>query len=291
MAVKVSGTEVITDNIGLDNIVGASGIHGSLHPSPSVITSNVTFSNAMQTCIMTGNQSFTISGASEGRTTCVLLDTTSNAYTPTFPSTIAWSLDGSVAEPTWATYRHWQITLLSGVGGGYQIGSAVGYTAQSATPPTEAVTLHGTTSTPEEVWDGIGTGALEIGWRFKADGNVYKWQHPNNTQGNGETLYSTTKWNNITPTFNTGVNPSNTWYIRFSNFSGASISTTYSSSLNIWIPLNTTREITWYNNQQSNAVGTVEGVGKVEIGYVAGGGSPSSVTATGYYKVTYSGTA
>ena len=49
--------------------------------------------------------------------------------------------------------------------------------------------------------------------------------------------------------------------------------------------------ITWYNNQQSNAVGTVEGVGKVEIGYAAGGGSPSSVTATGYYKVTYSGTA
>ena len=272
MAIKISNSTIIDDNRSFINIQSTAGTYGDLHASPSSVTSNITLSNSIQTCIMTGNQTFTISGGDEGRTTALLLDTTSSGHTPTFPSSIKW-VGG---EPTWSTRRYWQITLLSR--NTYQAGSAVGYAGSS---PTEAVTLDGTTGSPVVNEDATGITPFEAGWRFKADGNVYKWQHPNNAGGDGETLFSTTTWNNITP--------SQTYYIKASNYSGSvNLNVANSDTLNTWIALTGTREFNVYDTRQSNSYADENCVMKIEI---SANSSGSPVLATGYYKVRYAGTA
>ena len=270
MAIKVTNTTVIDDGKNFVSITNTSGSYGDLHASPSVTTSNISLSNAIQTCIMTANQTFTMSGGAEGRTTALLLDTGSTPWVPAFPSSIKW-VGG---EPTWSTRRYWQITFLSR--GTYSTGSAVGYAGSS---PTEAVTLDGTTGSPVLNFDATGIAPFEAGWRFKADGNVYKWQHPNNAGGDGETLYSTTTWNNITP--------SQTYYIKASNYSGSvNLNVANSDTLNTWIALNTTREFVVYDNRSAGGYGAENNVMKIEI---SANSSGSPVLATGYYKVEYDG--
>jgi len=272
MAIKITNTTVLDDTRAFINVTNTSGSYGDLHASPSVTTSNISVSNAIQTCIMTANQTFTMSGGAEGRTTALLLDTGSTPWVPTFPSTIKW-VGG---EPTWSTRRYWQITFLSR--GTYFTGSAVGYAGSS---PTEAVTLDGTTADPIIIEEMTGIPPFEAGWRFKADGNVYKWQHPMNVGGEGETLYSTTTWNNITP--------SQTYYIKASNYSGSvNLNVANSSTLNTWIALNTTREFVVYDTRQSNSYADEDCVMKIEI---SANSSGSPVLATGYYGIQYSGTA
>jgi len=270
MAIKISNSTIIDDNRSFINVQSTAGTYGDLHASPSSVTSNITLSNSIQTCIMTGNQTFTISGGDEGRTTALLLDTTSSGHTPTFPSSIKW-VGG---EPTWSNSRYWQVTLLSR--NTYQAASAVGYAGSS---PTEAVTLDGTTALPERNADATGVTPFEAGWRFKADGNVYKWQHPNNAGGNGETLFSTTTWNNITP--------SQTYYIKASNYSGTvNLNVARSSTLNTWIALNTTREFVVYDTRSFSSYADENCVMKIEI---SANSSGSPVLATGYYEVEYFG--
>ena len=274
MAIKISNSTIIDNNRAFVNVQSCTGTYGDLHASPSSVTSNISMSNSIQTCIMTGNQTFTISGGEEGRTTALLLDTTSSGHTPTFPSSIKWV----GAEPTWSTRRYWQITLLSR--GTYQTGSAVGYAGSS---PTEAITLDGSTSSQagSTIFDATGVVPFEAGWRFKADGNVYTWEHPNNVGGSGETLFSTTTWNNITP--------SQTYYIKASNYSGSvNLNVAQSSTLNTWIPLNTTREFVVYDNRGYSTYADEDCVMKIEI---SANSSGSPVLATGYYKVSYAGTA
>ena len=270
MAIKISNSTIIDNNKSFINIQSTAGTYGDLHASPSSVTSNITLSNSIQTCIMTGNQTFTISGGDEGRTTALLLDTTSSGHTPSFPSSIKW-VGG---EPTWSTRRYWQITLLSR--NTYQAGSAVGYAGSS---PTEAVTLDGTPASPVTNSDAAGITPFEAGWRFKSDGNVYKWNHPNNAGGDGETLFSTATWNNITP--------SQTYYIKASNYSGSvNLSVAQSSTLNTWIALNTTREFVVYDNRGYSTYADENCVMKIEI---SANSSGSPVLATGYYEVDYFG--
>jgi len=270
MAIKISNSTIIDDSRKFINVQSTAGTYGDLHASPSSVTSNITLSNSIQTCIMTGNQSFTISGGAEGRTTALLLDTGSSGHTPTFPSSIKWT----GGEPTWANSRYWQITILSR--DTYQVGTGVGYAGSS---PTESVTLDGTTASPENLFDGTGIVPFEAGWRFKADGNVYEWSHPNNLNGNSETLYSTTTWNNITP--------SQTYYIKASNYSGTvNLNVAQSSTLNTWIALNQTREFVVYDNRGANTYSDENCVMKIEI---SANSSGSPVLATGYYEVEYFG--
>ena len=272
MAIKVSNTIVIDDSRNFINVQSTSGVYGDLHASPSSVSTNITMSNSIQTCIMTGAQTFTLSGGDEGRTTALLLDTGSAGHAPTFPSSIKW-VGG---EPTWSGSRYWQITLLSR--GTYQTGSAVGYAGSS---PTESVSLGGTTANPIKITEATGIEPFEAGWRFKADGNVYKWQHPNNAGGDGETLYSTSTWNNITP--------SQTYYIRASNYSGTvNLNVFESDTLNSWIALSSTREFVYVDSRQSNSYADENGVMKIEISSSSSG---SPILATGYYEVKYVGTA
>lgn len=272
MAIKISSVTVVDDSRNFVAVTDASGSYGDLHASPSVTTSNISVSNSIQTCIMTANQSFTMSGGDEGRTTALLLDTGSTPHVPTFPSSIKW-VGG---EPTWSTRRYWQITFLSR--GTYFTGSAVGYAGSS---PSESITLDGTASTPAVNFDMAGIAPFQAGWRFKTDGNVYEWQHHYNIGGQGETLYNTTTWNNITP--------SQTYYIKASNYSGTvNLSATYSDTLNTWIAIDQMREFIVYDSRQPNSYADENNVMKIEI---SANSSGSPVLATGYYKVEYSGTA
>ena len=121
MAIKIAGSTIISDAKAFTNIENVQGTYSDLHATPSTVTSNITMSNSIQTCVMTGAQTFTLSGGDEGRTTALLLDTGSAGHDPTFPSSILWV----GAEPTWSTRRYWQITILSR--GTYQTGTGVGY--------------------------------------------------------------------------------------------------------------------------------------------------------------------
>ena len=80
MAIKISNSTIIDDSKNFINVQSCSGTYGDLHASPSSVTSNITLSNSIQTCIMTQAQTFTISGGDEGRTTALLLDTTSSHH-------------------------------------------------------------------------------------------------------------------------------------------------------------------------------------------------------------------
>ena len=269
MAIKINTLEVINNTRGLTNIIGANGIYNSFHSSPFVVTTNLSFSNSVQTCVLTSNVSFSISGATEGRTSCLLLDRSTNYHTPSFPSSVTWEAG---VEPTWATYQHWQVTLLTG--DGFQYGSAVGFTPVSGGAPTESITLGGSGASPLNMF-GMGNNGLFVGgWRFKADGNVYTY-----TQSNGETLYSSTTWNNISP--------SATNYVRFSNYSGSSISTSDSDTLSVWHALSSTRSCVWRATNASSSVND-SGVAKVEISTTSNG---SNIVATGYYETEWLGDA
>jgi len=193
VAIKIAGTTVISDGKAFLNIESTTGQHGDLHSSASVITNAITFTAGIQSCIMTANQTFTISGDAEGRTTAVLLDTGTTPYVPTFPSSITWN----GGEPTWSGHRYWQITIISR--DTYQTATAVGYGSSGSTPPTEAISLEGTSGSPMFHSVFAGTSPMIGGWKFDTDGNVYTYDGGGNIGGNGYTLHSTSTWNNITP--------------------------------------------------------------------------------------------
>ena len=274
MAIKIAGTTVITDARAFTNIESTVGTHGDLHSTASVITNAISFTSGIQTCIMTANQTFTISGDEEGRTTAVLLDTGTTPYVPTFPSSITWN----GGEPTWSTRRYWQITIISR--DTYQVATGIGYGSSGATPPTEAITLEGTTGSPMYHTVFAGTSPMVGGWKFDADGNVYTYDGGGNIGGGGYALHSTSTWNNITP--------STTFYIRINNHANLPISTNDSMTQNTWLPLSIDRKFWWRDTTNPSGYGDGHGTVKVEISTTSNG---SNIVATGYYKMFWLGTA
>ena len=280
MAIKVSGTEVIDNSRKLTNVADMQGNYSGFKPVAAGATDNISFENPVTTCVLSADTTFTESGTgTSGRPTCtLLLDTSTSAYTPTFSSAINWENN---TEPTWATYRKWQITFHEITDSPLRIdASAVGFSAQNS-QPTESVTLEGTTSSPERLRDDTGIVPFVAGWRFKSDGNVYKYESPNNVSGNGEYVHSTTTWNNITP--------SQTYYIRVTNYSGgANLDTGISDTLNTWLALNTTRSFLYKDTRAITSYADTNGIFKAEISSTSNG---SNIVATGYYQVYWSGTA
>lgn len=277
MAIKISSTIVVDDNRKLKNITDATGYFTNLRSSPIAITDNVNFTTPMMSCTLAAATTFTESGMAAGRTATVLLDTSTNYYTPTFPSSWNWV---SNTEPTWGNYQHWQVyaTCVSAT----EIrANAVGFTATSAGPPTETVSLEGTTSTPETFFDqSAGIQDLVMGWTFNSDGNVYKYENIYNVGGSGTYLHSSTTWNNITP--------STTYYIRVTNYAGNNLSTLDSAALNSWLALTTTRTFRYRDARDITSYGQESGTMKVEIASDSGG---SNILATGYYECEWAGTA
>jgi len=279
MAIKVSSTTVIDDNRKLQNIADMEGRYGSFIPGASTTTDTITFENPIISCVMTADTTFSESGTgTSAKPTCtLLLDTSTSAHTPTFSSNINWENN---TEPTWSTYRKWQITFHEVTDSPLRIdAAAVGFSAQ-ASQPTESVTLEGTTSSPERLRDDPAIVPFIAGWRFKSDGNVYKYEHPNNVSGSGEYLHSTTTWNNITP--------SQTYYIRVTNYSGINLDVGESDSLNTWLSLDQTRTFEYKDSRDVDSYADTNGVMKVEISSTSNG---SNIVATGYYQVYWIGTA
>ena len=279
MSIKVSGTTVIDDTRKLVNIADMQGNFSTFKPVPAGTTNNISFENPITTCAMSADTTFTESGTgTSGRPSCtLLLDTSTSAYTPTFSSAINWENN---TEPTWATYRRWQISFTEIKDSPLEIwAAAVGFSAQSS-QPSESITLEGTTASPERLRDDPGINPFKAGWRFKSDGNVYKYESPHNVSGNGEYVHSTTTWNNITP--------SQTYYIRVTNYSGTNLDVFESDTLNTWLALNTTRSFEYKDTRDSTSYADTDGVFKAEISSTSNG---SNIVATGYYQVYWIGTA
>lgn len=108
MAIKINGTTVIDNSRDISNVFNMEGEYTAYSSNVTATTDTITFENPMMTCTMTGNASFSESGAAGGLTCTLLLDTTTSSHTPSFTSNINWENN---TEPTWSNYRRWQITF------------------------------------------------------------------------------------------------------------------------------------------------------------------------------------
>jgi len=279
MAIKIAGTDVINDQRQLVNIADATMTAGAGYgATTSSITNNINFTQPFSTCTLTAATTFTVSGEAEGKSAVVILDTATTPYTPTWPSAINWEDN---TEPTWATYRKWQIHFYC-VSGSRIDAYAIGFDAQS-TQPTESVTLQGTSSNAEDFFDRASSNNhdLIMGWRFGSDGNVYKYESIYNMGGNGIYLHSSSTWNNITP--------SQTYYIRVTNFGGTvNLSVADSDTINSWIALSSNRDFRVRDSRNLTTYADENMIMKVEIASDSGG---SNIVATGYYECKYVGLA
>jgi len=284
MAIKIGGTEVINDSLKLKNITDATGFFTGFHANPATVTDNINFTTPMNTCTLAAATTFTESGMAAGKSAILLLDTSTNYYTPTFPSSWNWPNN---TEPTWGDYQHWQVYATC-VSASEIRANAVGFTATSGGPQTETVSLEGTTSTPITFQDmSAGIDDLVMGWTFDLNGNIYKYENVYNVGGNGTYLYSTSTWLNVTP-------GQTEYWIRVTNYSGNNLSTTDSDPLNSWISLSTfptsytTRTFRYRDSRDITTYGNERGTMKVEIASDSGG---SNILATGYYECEWDGTA
>jgi hypothetical protein len=279
MAIKIIGTDVINNQRQLVNITDATITAGDSYSAKThVITNNINFTQPFSTCTLTAATTFTVSGDAEGKSAILILDTSTTPYTPSWPSAINWEDN---TEPTWSTYRKWQIHFYC-VSGTRIDAFAIGFDALSS-QPTEAITLEGTSGSPEAFYDMAGSNAndMVMGWRFGSDGNVYKYESIYNVGGNGLYLYSSSTWNNITP--------SQTYYIRVTNFGGTkNLSTPDSDTLNSWIALSSNRDFRIRDSRDLLSYADENMVMKVEIASDSGG---SNILDTGYYECEYSGLA
>ena len=124
-----------------------------------------------------------------------------------------------------------------------------------------------------------------FGMRFRSDGNIEKYTNGSAQGQTGYWTYSTSKWNNITP--------SQTYYIRASNDNAnmsqpMTLNTTVSDTLNTWLALSSNMQFRYKVNGPRSGVGTFWGCTKIEISSTSNG---SNIVATGYYTWEVNGTA
>lgn len=279
MAIKVNGTEVISDQRKLNNIADTdSMLFSDFYPNSTSIFSAINFNTPFMTTVLNANRTFTFSGGLIGKSAILCLDLSTAPYTPAFPAAFNWA-GGS--EPTWTNYRRWQIHMIVSTASRVDC-TAFGFSALSSTP-TESVSLGGTTSNPESMFDQAGSNNhdLVMGWRFGSDGNIYKYEYIYNVGGNGMYLYQSTKWNNITP--------SQTYYIRVTNYGGTeNLSASDSDSINSWIALSSNRDYRVRDDRDLTTYADENMIMKVEIASDSGG---SNILATGYYECEWNGLA
>ena len=285
MAIKISGTEVIDINRNLQNIAGANGTYGNFHPSAASIGTALNFSTPMMTKILSANTTFTESNKAAGKSAMLLLDTSSNFYTPTFSSDIKW--EGGTT-PTWSGYRYWQIALQC-VDSTTARGVAKGYESTGGGSPSETISLSGTSGTPNFYFssntpiftNNPPTGYdLTMGFEFKANGILYTYELTNGPPAGLASVqpYITGEWCNVTPT--------TTYYIRATTVAHTGRPPNYGDSLNTWLALSSDRG--WYHQSTTvyGAYGYEEYTLKVEIASDSGG---SNILDTGYYTFAWEG--
>lgn len=263
MAIKVNGTEIISNARVFDNFTKwTSSSYKDFYTDIVSISTAIDFDNALMIKVMTANTTFTESNKATGRCSFLYLDTSDNAYTPTFSANIEWPND---TEPTWSNNRYWHIglvcwdgTTVRGVASGYG-GTGVGVV--------ETVTLSGTTSSynlATSVTPNLSDAVA--GWKFKSDGTLFK----TNVSGTYNTQFNPgTEWCN--------TSPGSTYYIRATITSGSLGNG--SDSDNVWLALTIDRTFQCVDTTAGGAPAIFSA--KIDIATDSGG---SNIIATGYYS-------
>jgi len=109
MAIKIGGTTVIDDYRVLSGITDMDGTYTNYHPVVTAVpnTLGLDLSFSMLSRTMLAAETFTFSGAANGRTSVLLLDTSASGFAPTFPTQFSFQ-----TTPTWTDSRYWTITIV-----------------------------------------------------------------------------------------------------------------------------------------------------------------------------------
>ena len=109
MAIKIGGTNVIDDYKVLSGITDMDGTYTNYHPIVQGVSNtlglDLSFSVLSRT--MLAAETFTYTGAANGRTSVFLLDTSASGFAPTFPTQFSFQ-----TVPTWTNSRYWTITIV-----------------------------------------------------------------------------------------------------------------------------------------------------------------------------------
>ena len=109
MAIKIGGTTVIDDYKVLSGITDMDGTYTNYHPVVGSVpnTKVIDLANSVLKRTMLAAETFTYTGAVNGRTTVLLLDTSASGFAPTFPTQFSFQ-----SAPTWTDSRYWTITIV-----------------------------------------------------------------------------------------------------------------------------------------------------------------------------------
>lgn len=270
MPIIVRDTEVINDSAVLQNITGANGTYTTFYPSATIITNTLNFDTPMMTLLMSSNVTFSESNKGSGKSAMLLLDTSSNGYTPTFSANIKWQAG---ITPSWENFRYWQIALQS-VDSTNVRAIALGYESTEVVP-TETITLSGTLENPEQTnFVTSINNYVRVGITFKTFGQITQ---TGGAGGSEESLFGS--WCNVVP--------SQTYYIRCSTESGPVVVDDV-DPIDTWLALSTDRSFMRIDTRNSLSYGDAGGTFRIEIASDSGG---SNILATGYYRVEYGGLA
>lgn len=264
MAIKISSTEVISNIRHLKNITSASGKYDDLRTPLSTINTVIDFNTPIMNKVMTANTTFTESNKGLGKTSVLILDTSSSGHTPTFSANIKWAED---TTPAWADYRYWHIGMV-GWNSTTVRAVAKGYGSIGGGAPAETISLSGTSSAPNS-YSGIvvAPNSVFAGIKTKSDGTI--WGALNSADD--IQINAGTEWCNVAP-----ASPGS-YYIRCTVVSGT-LDAIASDNTGTWEPMN--NAYVWGASADNSDRGPNAVKLKLEISTTSNG---SNIVATGYY--------
>ena len=166
MAIKVSGTTVIDNNLAVIDVTDVKGEYTSLHPVAMTIGTVIDMSSPLMVSVLTANRTFSVSNLSTGHIAILLLDVGADGNTPTFPSSIKWPGD---TTPSFSGTREWLIGLTCWDDSTIRA-TATGWGSQGVATPTADLTMAVNPNQP------AGSVVLAL-WGYSA-GN---WSYPGTT--------------------------------------------------------------------------------------------------------------
>jgi hypothetical protein len=100
MAIKIAGTEVISNARAVVNMSSIEGNYTNFHGSVTAITTALDMSKPMMSVTLSGATTFTASNIETGKVALLMMDVTSSGHAPTWPASIHWPMG---TEYTWDT--------------------------------------------------------------------------------------------------------------------------------------------------------------------------------------------
>lgn len=267
MAIKISSTEVVSNTRHLKNITGASGKYDDLRTQLSTISTVIDFNTPIMNKVMTANTTFTESNKGLGKTSVLILDTSSSGHTPTFSANIKWAQD---TTPSWADYRYWHIGMI-GWNSTTVRAVAKGYGSIGGGAPAETISLSGTSGSPNYyLGETSAPSSVSAGIKTKSDGTI--WGSLNSADD--VQFNAGTEWCNVAP-----ASPGS-YYIRCTVNSGT-LDALASDNTGTWEPMNNTYN--WCCTATNTDRGPKFVTLKLEISTTS---NDSNIVATGYYRAS-----